>query len=161
MWVCAQLSTLLWVRNTRQMTTLHLVQRGCVALPVSHFRWWVPQSQNVLVFLPCTQMWKQIIPSEIRFTDYFVSYMTICSDALQALKSGQNKTMQTIILTLRDSGLQRETTRTGKSVDMLPPPLLIWDSVIIEPEVLSLHLIVFQVFLSWFCPVSHWSNVNF
>ena len=88
------------------------------------------------------------ISSEIRFTEYFVSYITIYFDALQALKSGQNKTMQTSILSLRDIGLQGKSIRTGKPVEMLLPHLPIWDSVVIEPKVLSLYLIVFQVFLS-------------
>lgn len=48
------------------------------------------------------------ISSEIRLAEYFVSYITICFHALQALKSGQNKTMQTSILSQRQRAAKEE-----------------------------------------------------
>lgn len=129
------------------MTTLCLLQAGCEVLPKSHF--------FVICFAASERAGlsalhvnvKLNISSEIRCTEYFVSYETICFGALHALKSDQNTTMKTSILSLIDGRLQRKNSKKEKSIEMLAPHLPIWNLVIIEPELLYLYLIVFQVFL--------------
>jgi len=75
------------------MTMLDLLQAGSVVLPKLHFFviCFTESVSDVLFTLDANV--KLNVSSEIRFSEYFVSYITICFEELQLLKLGQNKAM--------------------------------------------------------------------
>lgn len=96
LWVCAQLSILLYVPDTIQVTVLLLLQVGGLVLPQSCFSCDMLCRQCMLVQkilgtdLPTLHTnVKLSICLEIRFTGYFVNYTTIDFNAFQAMKPGQ------------------------------------------------------------------------